>query len=181
MGPAVLYKPLAFQIAMLFLAYQHQDAQKYRPGRLLPGHIHKVADMCVTRDAVNSINEIWSSHGEYQTYGLPGCDTVHNGRPTVRTNTLPPPDTCLPHYDTISQDTVSFWKTNVSFVEKTIQPVGRNSKKFLLIIKPTRSTNVIQVCWQLARRLSANLYDTYHCCVYSEKLLMMDRGTVRNM
>jgi len=31
------------------------------------------------------------------------------------------------------------------------------------------------------RRLSANLYDIYHCCVYSEKLLMMDRGTVRNM
>ena len=28
---------------------------------------------------------------------------------------------------------------------------------------------VIQVCWQLARKLSANLYDTYHCCVYSEK------------
>ena len=32
-----------------------------------------------------------------------------------------------------------------------------------------------------ARKLSANLYDLYHCCVYSEKLLMMDRGTVRNM
>ena len=31
-----------------------------------------------------------------------------------------------------------------------------------------------------ARKLSANLYDIYHCCVYSEKLLMMDRGTVRN-
>jgi len=30
-------------------------------------------------------------------------------------------------------------------------------------------------------KLSANLYDIYHCCVYSEKLLMMDRGTVRNM
>jgi len=27
----------------------------------------------------------------------------------------------------------------------------------------------------------ANLCDIYHCCVYSEKLLMMDRGTVRNM
>jgi len=27
----------------------------------------------------------------------------------------------------------------------------------------------------------ADLYDIYHCCVYSEKLLMMDRGTVRNM
>jgi len=24
-------------------------------------------------------------------------------------------------------------------------------------------------------------YDMYHCCVYIEKLLMMDRGTVRNM
>ena len=32
-----------------------------------------------------------------------------------------------------------------------------------------------------ARKLSANLYDIYHCCVYSETLLMMDRGTVRNM
>jgi len=26
-----------------------------------------------------------------------------------------------------------------------------------------------------------NLYDVYHGCVYSEKLLKMDRGTVRNM
>jgi len=32
-----------------------------------------------------------------------------------------------------------------------------------------------------ARKLSANLYDIYHCCLYSEKLLTMDRGTVRNM
>ena len=32
-----------------------------------------------------------------------------------------------------------------------------------------------------ARKLSANMYDIYHCCVYSEKLLLMDRGTVRNM
>jgi len=32
-----------------------------------------------------------------------------------------------------------------------------------------------------ALKLSANLYDIYHCCVYSEKLLMMDRGTVRKM
>jgi len=52
---------------------------------------------------------------------------------------------------------------------------------------------VIKVCWQLAsrirmefhpdppRKLSANLYDIYHRYVYSEKLLMMGRGTVRNM
>ena len=25
-----------------------------------------------------------------------------------------------------------------------------------------------------------NLYDIHHCCVYSEKLLMVDRRTVRN-
>jgi len=32
-----------------------------------------------------------------------------------------------------------------------------------------------------ARKLSANLYDIYHCCVYSEILLMMNEGIVRNM
>jgi len=32
-----------------------------------------------------------------------------------------------------------------------------------------------------AHKLSANLYDIHHYCVYGEKLLMMDRGTVRNM
>ena len=31
-----------------------------------------------------------------------------------------------------------------------------------------------------AHKLSADLYDIYHCFVYSEKLLMMDRGAVRN-
>jgi len=32
-----------------------------------------------------------------------------------------------------------------------------------------------------ACKLSANLYDIYYCCVYSEKLLMVDRETVQNM
>ena len=32
-----------------------------------------------------------------------------------------------------------------------------------------------------ACKLSAKVYDIYYCCVYSEKLPMMDRGTVRNM
>jgi hypothetical protein len=31
-----------------------------------------------------------------------------------------------------------------------------------------------------ACKLSAKLYDKYHCFVYSEKLQMMDRGTDRN-
>jgi hypothetical protein len=30
-------------------------------------------------------------------------------------------------------------------------------------------------CW-----LSANLYDLYHCCVHSDKLLMMDTVPVQN-
>jgi hypothetical protein len=32
-----------------------------------------------------------------------------------------------------------------------------------------------------AHKLSTNLYDIHHCCVYSEKLLTMDRGTVWKM
>jgi len=28
---------------------------------------------------------------------------------------------------------------------------------------------------------NCNLYDIYHCCVYREKRLMMDTGTVRSM
>jgi len=31
------------------------------------------------------------------------------------------------------------------------------------------------------RKLSSKLYDIYHCCVYSEELPIMDKGTVRNM
>jgi len=31
------------------------------------------------------------------------------------------------------------------------------------------------------RKLPANLFYKYHCCVQSEKLLMMDRGTVQYM
>jgi hypothetical protein len=56
----------------------------------------------------------------------------------------------------------------------------------------TAMVYVKQVCWQLAikirvfhpdpaRKLSAKLYDIYKCCVYSEKLVMMDKGIVRNM
>jgi len=47
--------------------------------------------------------------------------------------------------------------------------------------KPTRQCGV-------AKHAEKNIYpfvkfqhDIYHCCVYSEKLLMMERGIVRNM
>jgi len=45
----------------------------------------------------------------------------------------------------------------------------------------SRIRTVLQFRPDPARKLSANLCDMYHCYVYSEKLLMMDRGTVRNM
>jgi hypothetical protein len=31
-----------------------------------------------------------------------------------------------------------------------------------------------------AHKLSAKVYDVYRCCVYSEKLLMVNKGTVQN-
>jgi hypothetical protein len=53
----------------------------------------------------------------------------------------------------------------------------------------TAMVYVTHFCIQLASRirmehldpackLLANLYDIYHCCIYSGKLLMMDRGTL---
>jgi len=52
----------------------------------------------------------------------------------------------------------------------------------LSIIGRFHCTHNNDICHSFAaRKLSANLYDIHHCCVYSEKLPMMDRGTVRNM
>ena len=41
---------------------------------------------------------------------------------------------------------------------------------------------VCVVCYVVACKQDQDvMYDIYHWCVYSEKLLMMDRGTVRNI
>jgi len=40
-----------------------------------------------------------------------------------------------------------------------------------------RSFSLYTQQWYMLYRFA----DIHHCCVYSEKLLMMDRGTVRNM
>jgi hypothetical protein len=52
-----------------------------------------------------------------------------------------------------------------------------------LVIKPTRCRIRMALLYHPdpARKLSAKPYDIYYCCVYSEKLLTMDRGTLRNM
>jgi hypothetical protein len=46
-----------------------------------------------------------------------------------------------------------------------------------------RSFSLYTQQWYMSYRLADSLLanDIYHCCVYSEKLLMMDRGTVQNM
>ena len=75
---------------------------------------------------------------------------------------------------------------------KTPDDGQKNCPKHVEFHSKNKFEKLTQVCWQLssrfgmfypdpARKLSVNLYDICHCCVYSEKLLMMDRGTVRNM
>jgi len=56
------------------------------------------------------------------------------------------------------------WYMSYSFVDSLREGSGRNW------LRPDP-----------ARKLTANLYGIYHCFVYSEKLLMMDKGTARNM
>ena len=57
----------------------------------------------------------------------------------------------------------------------------RTNTNINLTIKPSRIRMELQFRPDTARKLSAKLYNIYHCCVYSEKLLMMDTGTVINM
>jgi len=45
----------------------------------------------------------------------------------------------------------------------------------------TYSNGVCHTGLLTACELSANLYDIHHCCVCSEKLLMVDRGTVKHV
>ena len=40
---------------------------------------------------------------------------------------------------------------------------------------------IIRIIEYISTVHTTNLYDIYHCCVYGDKLIMMDRGTVRNM
>jgi len=64
------------------------------------------------------------------------------------------------------------WYMSYRFVDSLRAGSGRNCISALILL---------QFRTDPARKMSANQYDIYHCCVYSEKLLMMDRGNVRNM
>jgi len=42
-------------------------------------------------------------------------------------------------------------------------------------------TGFLSIISSLALYAQHNLYDIYHCCMYSTRLLMMDRKPVRNV
>jgi len=62
---------------------------------------------------------------------------------------------------------------------------GEKTEYVFMYIKhnagPYESKSVGNVRTEFHPDPARKLYDIYHCCVYSENLLMMDRGTVRNM
>jgi len=62
------------------------------------------------------------------------------------------------------------WYITYRFADSLRAGSGRDASRIRTELRPDP-----------ARKLSAILYDIYHCYVYSEKLLMKDRGTVRNM
>ena len=75
-----------------------------------------------------------------------------------------------------------FWNENLRVSDSS----SVNHQEFFTV--HTQMVYVIQLASRIrtfhpdpARKLSANLFDIHHCCVYSEKHLMMNRGTVRNM
>ena len=86
--------------------------------------------------------------------------------------------------------------SQILFWNETLHVSGNSfvhHQEFLIV--HTAMVFVIQVCRQLssmiqmevqfnsdpARKLSTNLYDKHHCCVYGEKLLMMGKGIAQNM
>ena len=104
------------------------------------------------------------------------------------------------------RDTLLVWETHCKETwRKFVVHVTEHRDKFLLI-KPTRCTNFsnLSMEWKFTRfghflcpssgvfhcthnigichtcLLTACLHDISHCSVYSEKLLLMDRRTVRN-
>jgi len=80
------------------------------------------------------------------------------------------------------------WYTSYSFADSL--RAGSGCKLYMFRTVPLsiiRSFLLYTRQWYMSYRfadscqVSAELYDIYHSCVYSEKLLMIDRGTVRNM
>jgi hypothetical protein len=83
-----------------------------------------------------------------------------------------------------------FWNENLHVSDSssvhhkesfTVHPAMVYVIQFCRHLSSSRIRMELQFHPDPARKLSTNLYDVYHGWVYSEWLLMMDRGTVRNM
>ena len=70
------------------------------------------------------------------------------------------------------------WFCSISFIIVSSNPICCPVVTFLILSfldLHHLNTRAIFADSLRARKLSANMYDIYHCCVYSEKLLMMER------
>jgi len=67
-----------------------------------------------------------------------------------------------------------FWNETLHVSEQFLRPPSG-------VFHCTRRNGICHTRLLTVCKLSANLYDIYRCCVYSEKLLIMVRGTVQNM
>jgi hypothetical protein len=88
--------------------------------------------------------------------------------------------TCVTY--TIAECTVNnswWWTEDLSEIYRV--SVHNIFEKWYMSYRQLSSSRIRMDPDPAARKLSTNLYDIYHCWVYSELLLMMDRGTVRNM
>ena len=72
-------------------------------------------------------------------------------------------------------DNISFDANLVMYINST------NIPPITIMNRIYENQNLLYIFPLIARKLSTKLYDIYHCCVYSKKLLVMDRGTVRNI
>jgi len=89
-----------------------------------------------------------------------------------------------------SNKTGRYGRYHINFVRKVYYNKTNQMHKFLKFILGMKVYMFRTVPLSFIRSFSPytqqwymleNMYNIYHCCVYGEKLLMMDRGTVRNM
>jgi len=67
------------------------------------------------------------------------------------------------------------------FLEKNSTCFGQFLCPSSGVFHRTHSNGICHTGVLTARKLSEHLYDKHHCCVYNKTLLMIDRGTLRNM
>jgi len=93
--------------------------------------------------------------------------------PNFMSNIITGDETWVYGYDPETKRQLSRLKSLNSPWPKKARQVRSNVDHSILILSGRNQFHPDPAC-----KLSANLYDIYHSCVCSEKILMMDRGTV---